>query len=85
MLLLDDTIQVTETHPDGGGRYKAPTFLKRTRLPKAGDLPFIKKSCWGILLTDIAHLREKSITRKYFLKTLSGKVKKQTINTNLAS
>lgn len=37
-ILADDTIQINENHPDSGGRYKAPTFLKRTRLPKDNDL-----------------------------------------------
>jgi hypothetical protein len=32
--LADDTIQINEKHPDSGGRYPAPTFLKRTRVPK---------------------------------------------------
>ena len=36
--LADDTIQINETHPESGGRYKAPTFLKRSRLPKENDL-----------------------------------------------
>ena len=28
--LADDTIQIAEKHPESGGRYPAPTFLKRT-------------------------------------------------------
>ena len=36
--LSDDTLQINEQHPESGGRYKAPTFLKRTRLPKDNDL-----------------------------------------------
>ena len=36
--LADDTIQICEVHPDSGGRYPAPTFLKRTRVPKDSRL-----------------------------------------------
>ena len=36
--LSDETIQINEKHPESGGRYKAPTFLKRTRLPKDNNL-----------------------------------------------
>ena len=30
--------QMVEKHPDSGGRYPAPTFLKRTRVPKDPQL-----------------------------------------------
>ena len=30
----DDTIEVLESHDTNCGRYKAPLFIKRTRLPK---------------------------------------------------
>ena len=36
--LADDTIQIAEKHPESGGRYPAPTFLKRTKVPKDPDL-----------------------------------------------
>ena len=36
--LADGTIQINETHSESGGRYKAPTFLKRTKLPKDKEL-----------------------------------------------
>ena len=36
--LADDTIQINEKHPESGGRYKAPIFLRRTRIPKERDL-----------------------------------------------
>ena len=36
--LADDTIQINEKHPESGGRYKAPIFLRRTKIPKEKDL-----------------------------------------------
>ena len=36
--LSDNTIQINEKHSESGGRYTAPTFLKRSRIPKDQSL-----------------------------------------------
>ena len=36
--LEDDTVEVGEIHDTNAGRYKAPLFLKRCKLPKVKSL-----------------------------------------------
>lgn len=36
----DDTVEVLETHDKNCGRYKAPLFLKRAKLPKVTNTNF---------------------------------------------
>lgn len=37
--LEDETLEIVESHGKNCGRYRAPTFLKRCRLPKVGKVP----------------------------------------------
>ena len=41
--LEDETVEVGEVYDVNSGRYKAPLFLKRCRLPKVRNVKFNQK------------------------------------------
>ena len=64
--LADDTIQINEKHSESGGRYKAPIFLKRTKIPKERDLlvalpgTFNEKTILNVVTTPGSGRRKKN-------------------------
>ena len=64
--LADDTIQINEKHPESGGRYRAPIFLRRTKIPKEKDLlvalpgTFNEKTILNVVTTPGSGRRKKN-------------------------
>ena len=64
--LADDTIQINEKHSESGGRYKAPIFLRRTKIPKERDLlvalpgTFNEKTILNVVTTPGSGRRKKN-------------------------
>jgi hypothetical protein len=46
--LEDETIEVAEIHDLNSGRYKAPLFLKRSKIPKVKKISFMYETRLGI-------------------------------------
>ena len=51
--LEDETLEVAEIHDVNSGRYKAPLFLKRSKIPKVREKFVRKKKIRRTLLTPI--------------------------------
>ena len=70
--MADDTIQINEKHNPAGGRYKAATFLKRTKLHKDTrklvNMPgtLNEETVLNVITTPGLGLRKKNHFLRYF-------------------